>query len=40
MLLEGKNINLRTVEIEDADFIYTMRQNRKKLNTYQKSQEQ
>ena len=30
MLLEGKNINLRTVEIEDADFIYTMRQNRKK----------
>ena len=30
MLLEGKNINLRTVEIEDADFIYTMRQNREK----------
>lgn len=30
MFLEGKNINLRTVEIEDADFIYTMRQNRKK----------
>ena len=30
MLLSGKNINLRTVEIEDADFIYTMRQNRKK----------
>ena len=30
MLLKGKNINLRTVEIEDADFIYTMRQNRKK----------
>lgn len=30
MLLEGKNINLRTVEIEDADFIYTMRQNQGK----------
>ena len=30
MLLEGKNINLRTVEIEDADFIYTMRQNQNK----------
>ena len=30
MLLEGKNINLRTVEIEDAYFIYTMRQNQNK----------
>ena len=30
MLLSGKNINLRTVEIEDAYFIYTMRQNQNK----------
>lgn len=27
MLLTGKNINLRTVEIEDAEFIYSMRKN-------------
>jgi len=30
MLLSGKNINLRTVELEDAEFIYTMRKNQKK----------
>ena len=30
MLLEGKNINLRMVEIEDAEFIYNMRQNQNK----------
>lgn len=30
MLLNGKNINLRTVETTDAEFIYTMRQNQKK----------
>ena len=30
MLLSGKNINLRTVEIEDAEFIYNMRQNQNK----------
>lgn len=30
MLLVGKNINLNTVEIEDASFIYEMRQNQKK----------
>lgn len=27
MIINGKNINLRTVEVEDAEFIYTMRQN-------------
>lgn len=27
MIIYGKNINLRTVEIEDARFIYDMRQN-------------
>lgn len=30
MLLIGKNINLRTVEIEDAEFIYEMRQNQER----------
>lgn len=30
MIITGKNINLRTVEIDDADFIYQMRQNREK----------
>ena len=30
MFLNGKNINLRTVEIEDAEFIYNMRQNQNK----------
>ena len=30
MKIVGKNINLRTVEIDDADFIYEMRQNQDK----------
>lgn len=30
MLLEGKNIYLRTVEAEDAEFVYNMRQNKAK----------
>ncbi len=30
MLISGKNINLRTVDINDAEFIYTMRQNQDK----------
>ena len=30
MLINGKNINLRTVTEEDAEFIYTMRQNKDK----------
>jgi RimJ/RimL family protein N-acetyltransferase len=30
MTLCGKNINMRTVEINDAEFIYTMRQNEAK----------
>ena len=30
MLLKGKNINLKTVEIEDAEFIFSMRQNESK----------
>ena len=30
MLVEGKNINLRTVKVEDASFIYQMRQDQKK----------
>lgn len=30
MLLISKNINLKTVEIEDAEFIYEMRQNQEK----------
>ena len=30
MLLNGKNINFRTVEVEDAEFIYNMRQNENK----------
>jgi RimJ/RimL family protein N-acetyltransferase len=30
MLLKGKNVNLRTVEIEDAEFIYGMRENKEK----------
>lgn len=30
MLVSGKNINLRTVDINDAEFIYTMRQNQDK----------
>ncbi len=30
MFLNGKNINLRTVEIADAQFIYEMRQNKNK----------
>jgi len=31
MLLNGKNINLRTVEVQDAEFIYSMRQNQDKI---------
>jgi len=31
MLLNGKNINLRTVEVQDAEFIYLMRQNQDKI---------
>lgn len=30
MLISGKNINMRTVELNDADFIYEMRQNQSK----------
>lgn len=30
MIIYGKNINMRTVEIEDAEFIYNMRQNQTK----------
>jgi len=30
MIIKGKNIILRTVEIEDAEFVYTMRQNKNK----------
>jgi RimJ/RimL family protein N-acetyltransferase len=30
MIIEGKNINLRTVEIEDAEFIYVLRTNPEK----------
>ena len=30
MLISGKNINMRTVELNDADFIYKMRQNQSK----------
>ena len=30
MILSGKNINMRTVEIDDAEFIFTMRQNESK----------
>jgi len=30
MIIYGKNINMRTVELKDADFIYTMRQNQNK----------
>jgi RimJ/RimL family protein N-acetyltransferase len=30
MTLCGKNINMQTVEINDAEFIYTMRQNEAK----------
>ena len=30
MILFGKNINLRTVEVEDAEFIFEMRQNQDK----------
>ena len=30
MIIYGKNINMRTVEIEDAEFIYNMRQNQEK----------
>ena len=30
MIIYGKNINMRTVEVEDAEFIYTMRQNQDK----------
>ena len=31
MIIYGKNINMRTVEIEDAEFIYTMRQIKDKV---------
>ncbi len=31
MILLGKNINLRTVEITDAEFIYNMRQNQNRI---------
>jgi len=27
MIIYGKNINLRTVEIDDAEFVFNMRQN-------------
>ena len=30
MIIYGKNINMRTVKTEDAEFIYTMRQNQNK----------
>jgi RimJ/RimL family protein N-acetyltransferase len=30
MIIYGKNINMRTVETEDAEFIYTMRKNEDK----------
>ncbi len=30
MIIYGKNINMKTVEIEDAEFIYNMRQNQTK----------
>jgi len=30
MIIYGKNINMRTVETEDAEFIYNMRQNQEK----------
>ncbi|MCI0501805.1 MAG: GNAT family N-acetyltransferase [Epsilonproteobacteria bacterium] len=30
MIIYGKNINMRTVTLEDAEFIYTMRQNQDK----------
>lgn len=30
MIIYGKNINMRIVEIEDAEFIYNMRQNQNK----------
>lgn len=30
MVVEGKNINLRTVVADDADFIFSMRQNQEK----------
>lgn len=30
MIIYGKNINMRTVETKDAEFIYTMRQNEAK----------
>jgi len=30
MTIYGKNINIRTVELEDAEFIYTMRKNENK----------
>ncbi len=31
MIIYGKNINMRTVEIEDAEFIFDMRQNKSKI---------
>lgn len=31
MIIYGKNINMRTVELEDAKFIYTMRQKKDKI---------
>lgn len=30
MIIYGKNINMRTVTIKDAEFIYKMRQNQDK----------
>ncbi|MBE0491142.1 MAG: GNAT family N-acetyltransferase [Sulfurospirillum sp.] len=30
MIIYGKNINMRTVAVDDAEFIYTMRQNENK----------
>lgn len=30
MIINGKNINMKTVEVGDAEFIYTMRQNQDK----------
>lgn len=37
MKISGKNINLRTVEIDDAEFIYNMRQNKKKTKYLSKA---
>jgi RimJ/RimL family protein N-acetyltransferase len=36
MIIYGKNINMRTVETEDAEFIYTMRKNEDKTKCLSK----